>query len=34
VTKGTIHYRGERVQDLLTSDLVKKGVVQVMEGRR
>ncbi|MEQ8900278.1 MAG: ABC transporter ATP-binding protein [Roseovarius sp.] len=33
VTKGTIHYRGERVQDLLTSDLVKKGVVQVMEGR-
>jgi branched-chain amino acid transport system ATP-binding protein len=33
VTKGTIHYRGERVQDLLPSDLVKKGVVQVMEGR-
>ena len=33
VTKGTIHYRGERVQDLLPSDLVKKGVIQVMEGR-
>jgi branched-chain amino acid transport system ATP-binding protein len=33
VTKGTIRYRGERVQDLLPSDLVKMGVVQVMEGR-
>jgi branched-chain amino acid transport system ATP-binding protein len=33
VTKGTITYRGERVQDLLPSDLVQKGVVQVMEGR-
>ncbi|MFT5065427.1 MAG: branched-chain amino acid transport system ATP-binding protein [Yoonia sp.] len=33
VTKGTIHYRGERVQDLSPSDLVKKGVIQVMEGR-
>lgn len=33
VTKGTIRYRGERVQDLLPSDLVQKGVVQVMEGR-
>ena len=33
VTKGSIHYRGERVQDLLPSDVVKKGVVQVMEGR-
>jgi len=33
VTKGTIHYRGERVQDLAPSDLVKKGVIQVMEGR-
>jgi len=33
VTKGTILYRGERVQDLLPSDLVKKGVIQVMEGR-
>ncbi|MDP3341814.1 ABC transporter ATP-binding protein [Frigidibacter sp.] len=33
VTKGTIHYRGERVQDLGPSELVKKGVIQVMEGR-
>ncbi|AML53535.1 MULTISPECIES: ABC transporter ATP-binding protein [Falsihalocynthiibacter] len=33
VTKGSIHYRGERVQDLTPSDLVKKGVIQVMEGR-
>ncbi|MFB9148270.1 ABC transporter ATP-binding protein [Roseovarius ramblicola] len=33
VTKGAIRYRGERVQDLLPSDLVKMGVVQVMEGR-
>jgi branched-chain amino acid transport system ATP-binding protein len=33
VTKGTIHYRGARVQDLSPSDLVKKGVIQVMEGR-
>jgi len=33
VTKGTINYRGERVQDLVPSDLVQKGVIQVMEGR-
>ncbi len=33
VTKGTITYRGERIQDLVPSDLVKKGVIQVMEGR-
>ncbi len=33
VTKGSILYRGERVQDLSPSDLVKKGVIQVMEGR-
>ncbi|WP_371225582.1 ABC transporter ATP-binding protein [Roseovarius sp. 2305UL8-3] len=33
VTKGSITYRGERVQHLLPSDLVKKGVIQVMEGR-
>ena len=33
VTKGTIHYRGERVQDMSPADLVKKGVIQVMEGR-
>src|SRR6056297_1815888 len=33
VTKGNSRYRGERVQDLAPSDLVKKGVIQVMEGR-
>lgn len=33
VTKGTISYRGERVQSLNPAALVKKGVVQVMEGR-
>ncbi len=33
VTKGSIKYRGERVQDMLPSDLVKMGVIQVMEGR-
>jgi branched-chain amino acid transport system ATP-binding protein len=33
VTKGTITYRGERVQDLSPNDLVQKGVIQVMEGR-
>ncbi|ANT62110.1 MULTISPECIES: ABC transporter ATP-binding protein [Roseobacteraceae] len=33
VTKGTISYRGERVQDLDPAALVKRGVIQVMEGR-
>ena len=33
VTKGTITYRGEKVQDLSPEALVKRGVVQVMEGR-
>ncbi|MBM9596088.1 ABC transporter ATP-binding protein [Roseitranquillus sediminis] len=33
VTKGSILYRGERVQDLAPSDLVARGVIQVMEGR-
>ncbi|MDG3041289.1 ABC transporter ATP-binding protein [Roseicyclus marinus] len=33
VTKGTIAYRGERVQDLSPSELVERGVIQVMEGR-
>lgn len=33
VTKGTIEYRGERVERLTPADLVKRGVVQVMEGR-
>jgi branched-chain amino acid transport system ATP-binding protein len=34
VTKGTIEYRGERIQNLTPPDLVERGVVQVMEGRR
>ncbi len=33
VTKGSILYRGERVQNSSPSELVKKGVIQVMEGR-
>ncbi|MEX2407571.1 MAG: ABC transporter ATP-binding protein, partial [Rhodovibrionaceae bacterium] len=33
VTKGSIELRGERVDSLTPSDLVKKGVIQVMEGR-
>ena len=33
VTKGSIVYRGERVQDLDPAALVKMGVIQVMEGR-
>ena len=33
VTKGSITYRGERIQSLSPSDLVARGVIQVMEGR-
>jgi branched-chain amino acid transport system ATP-binding protein len=33
VTKGSIEYRGERVERLTPNDLVRRGVVQVMEGR-
>ena len=33
VTKGSILYRGQRVQDLSPSDMVQRGVIQVMEGR-
>ncbi len=33
VTKGSIDYRGERIERLTPADLVKRGVVQVMEGR-
>ena len=33
VTKGSILYRGEPIADLNPSELVKQGVVQVMEGR-
>ncbi|MCK6430938.1 ABC transporter ATP-binding protein [Betaproteobacteria bacterium PRO7] len=34
VTKGYIEYRGERIERLTAYELVKRGVVQVMEGRR
>src|SRR3982751_7047620 len=33
VTKGSIELRGERIENLSTSELVMRGVVQVMEGR-
>ncbi len=33
VTKGSIAFRGERVDQLTPNELVKKGMVQVMEGR-
>jgi len=33
VTKGAIHYRGERVDKLTPNELVRRGVCQVMEGR-
>ena len=34
VTKGYIEYMGERIERLTPSELVRRGVVQVMEGRR
>jgi branched-chain amino acid transport system ATP-binding protein len=33
VTKGTVVYRGERVDQLTPNELVRRGVIQVMEGR-
>ncbi len=33
VTKGAIRYEGERVDRLTPNDLVRRGVIQVMEGR-
>src|SRR5712691_8730740 len=33
VTKGSIELRGERIEALTTSDMVNRGVIQVMEGR-
>ncbi|MGI9310604.1 MAG: ABC transporter ATP-binding protein [bacterium] len=33
VTKGSIEFRGERVDQLTPTELVRRGVVQVMEGR-
>ena len=34
VTKGSIEYKGERTDRLDPSELVRRGVIQVMEGRR
>jgi branched-chain amino acid transport system ATP-binding protein len=33
VTKGSITYAGERIDQLSANDLVRRGVIQVMEGR-
>jgi branched-chain amino acid transport system ATP-binding protein len=33
VTKGSVEYRGERVDRLNPTELVRRGVIQVMEGR-
>ena len=33
VTKGSVELRGERIERLSTSDMVDRGVIQVMEGR-
>jgi branched-chain amino acid transport system ATP-binding protein len=33
VTKGTIEFKGERVDRLTPNELVRRGVIQVMEGR-
>ena len=33
VTKGSIEFKGERIDTLTPSDLVKRGCIQVMEGR-
>ena len=33
VTKGYVEYKGERIDRLTPADLVKRGVIQVMEGR-
>ncbi len=33
ITKGSIKYQGERIDKLSSSELVKRGVIQVMEGR-
>lgn len=33
VTKGEIHFKGERIDKLSPNDLVRRGCIQVMEGR-
>ena len=34
ITGGEIHFRGERIDRLAPGDLVRRGIIQVMEGRR
>ena len=34
ITGGEIHFRGERIDKLAPGDLVRRGIIQVMEGRR
>src|SRR4030088_1387230 len=34
VTKGSIQFKGARIDQLTPSELVRRGVIQVMEGRR
>ncbi len=34
ITGGAIHFRGERIDRLAPGDLVRRGIIQVMEGRR
>lgn len=33
VTKGTIHFKGDRIDKLTPNEMVKRGCIQVMEGR-
>ena len=33
VTKGSVSYKGERIDGMTPADLVRRGVIQVMEGR-
>ncbi len=33
VTKGSVEYKGERIDQLTPNELVRRGVIQVMEGR-
>ena len=33
VTKGSIHFKGERIDQLTPNEMVKRGCIQVMEGR-
>jgi branched-chain amino acid transport system ATP-binding protein len=33
VTKGSIHFKGERIDQLTPNELVRRGCIQVMEGR-